>query len=677
MPEPLSGALSESSSGALSESLSGALSLALWTPTPARVAGTRLDEFRRLVAVDHPEVVDSVALHDWSVQHPGEFWQQVWTYCGVVGAPGDSAFDAGDGTVRGARFFPHSSINMAENLLAPREGEGAEALVAITEAGDHRSYTWAQLRAEAAAMAAALAADGVQPGDRVAAYMPHVAETVITFLAANAIGAVFTSTSSDFGVAGVVDRFGQTTPSVLVAADGYRYGGKEFSCLDRIAEVAARLPSVRRVVVVGVLSHAPTLAGIEGAVGWNDYLEPNRGVAIEFVRVGGDHPLYILYSSGTTGKPKCITHRSLGVLLMHLKEHQLHCDIRAGDRVMYFTTCGWMMWNWLVSVLGSGATVVLFDGSPFHPSPTALFDLAQSERITLLGLSAKYIDSVNKAGVRPLATHDLAALRTVCSTGSPLSDEGFRWVYDSMKADLHLASISGGTDLCGCFVGGDPTRPVFAGEIQGPALGMAVAVYDADGQPVVEPGVKGELVCTAPFPSVPVGFWGDIDGSRFSAAYFDRFPGVWAHGDFASWTDHGGMVIHGRSDATLNAGGVRIGTAEIYAQVEQMPEIVEAVAVGQEWDDDTRIVLFVKLADGVVLTDELQAAIRARLRANASPRHVPARIAQVDDVPRTRSNKISELAVADVVNGREVRNTEALANPESLAEYHRRPELAT
>jgi len=649
----------------------------LWSPSDLRIAASRMERFRRAVAADAPEVVDSVALHRWSVARPGEFWQRVWKEAGVIGTPGAVAFDPGDGSVRGGRFFPHSSINVAENLLADRPNANADALVAITEHGDHRSYTWAQLRAEVAALAAALAADGVQPGDRVAAYMPHVAETVIGFLAANAIGATFTSTSSDFGVAGVIDRFGQTRPTVLLAADGYRYGGKDFHNLERIAEVARELPSLRRVVVVGVLSHAPSVASIANAVTWTDYLEPNRGVPLEYVRMPGDHPLYILYSSGTTGKPKCITHRSLGVLLMHLKEHQLHCDIEPGDRVMYFTTCGWMMWNWLVSVLGSGATIVLFDGNPFHPSPTVLFDIAERQRLTLLGVSAKYIDSVNKAGVRPIDSHDLPELRTVCSTGSPLSDDGFRWVYESLRADVHLASISGGTDLCGCFVGGDPTRPVYAGEIQGPALGMAVEVYDTDGNPVTEPGVKGELVCTTPFPSVPVGFWGDDDGSRFGAAYFDRFPGVWAHGDFASWTEHGGMVIHGRSDATLNAGGVRIGTAEIYAQVEQMPEVVEAVAVGQEFDNDTRIVLFVKLADGAQLTDELQAAIRQRLRANESPRHVPARIAAVTDVPRTRSNKISELAVADVVNGRAVRNTEALANPESLAQYRDRPELAT
>ena len=649
----------------------------LWTPAPERIASTRMEAFRREVATDVPEVVDSVALHAWSVKHPADFWQRMWMFGGVIGEPGDIAFDAADGSVRNARFFPNSSVSYAENALAQRPGEGEEAIVAITEAGDRRAYTWDQLRAAVAALAAALTADGVVAGDRVAAYMPHVAETIIAFLAANTIGATFTSTSSDFGVDGVVDRFGQTQPTVLVAADGYRYGGKEFDCIDRIASITDQLPSLRRTIVVGVLADAPDVGAIHNGVGWADYVEPHEGAPLRFQRLPGDHPVYILYSSGTTGKPKCITHRALGVLLMHLKEQQLHCDIRSGDRVLYFTTCGWMMWNWLVSVLTSGATAVLFDGNPAHPSPAVLFDIAERERLTLLGVSAKYVDSVHKAGVRPAESHDLTALRTVCSTGSPLSEEGFRWVYELLKADVHLASISGGTDLCGCFVGGDPTRAVYAGEIQGPALGMAVQVFDVDGTAITEPGHKGELVCTRPFPSVPVGFWGDdAAGSKFNAAYFDRFPGVWAHGDFASWTSRGGMIIHGRSDATLNAGGVRIGTAEIYAQVEHIPGVVEAVAVGQEWDDDTRIVLFVKLAEGVRLTDALQAEIRGRLRANASPRHVPARIAQVTDVPRTRSNKISELAVADVVNGREVRNTEALANPESLVEYRDRPEIA-
>lgn len=651
------------------------MSQPLWTPTPERAAATQLEAFRRRVAADHRDVTDTVALHTWSLQEPGEFWQRIWDDCGVIGEPGNVAYAPGD--VRAGRFFPNSSVSYAENVLAPRPGANEEAIIAVNEHGGRRIYTWGQLRAAVAALAAALVADGVQVGDRVAAYMPHVAETIITLLAANAIGATFTSTSSDFGVAGVVDRFGQTQPTVLVAADGYRYGGKTFDCLDRLTEIAAQLPSLRRVVVVGVLSPTPNVNPIANAVTWTDYFAAHRDAPLTFLRLPGDHPIYILYSSGTTGKPKCITHRALGVLLMLLKEHKLHCDIRPGDRVMYFTTCGWVMWNWLVSVMAAGATAVLFDGNPFHPTPSALFDVAASEQLSLFGVSAKYIDSMNKAGVRPADTHDLSALRTVCSTGSPLSDEGFRWVYDAVKPDVHLASISGGTDLCACFVMGDPTRPVYAGEIQGPALGMAVQVFDGNGNPVSEPGIKGELVCTQSFPTVPLGFWGDDAAqSKFSAAYFDRFPGVWAHGDFASWTKHAGMVIHGRSDATLNAGGVRIGTAEIYAQVEQLPQVAESVAVGQNWDDDTRIVLFVKLAEGEHLTDELQTEIRSVLRANASPRHVPARIAQVTEIPRTRSNKISELAVADVVNGREVRNTEALANPESLQQYKDRAELA-
>jgi acetoacetyl-CoA synthetase len=518
-----------------------------------------------------------------------------------------------------------------------------------------------------------LRASGVGPGDRVAAWMPNLPETVVMMLAATAIGAVFSSTSADFGVAGVVDRFGQIAPSVLVASDGYLYGGQRFECLARLAEIRAALPSVRETVVVGNLADEPDLSGIDGARSFADYTGEHGDAELTFERLPFDHPSFVLYSSGTTGVPKCIVHRAGGILLMHVKEQQLHCDVRPSDRIFYFTTCGWMMWNWLTSALASKAGIVLFDGSPAFPGPGALFDVADRYDVTLFGVSAKFLDGARKAGVTPRTTHRLTSLRTITSTGSPLAPEGFDYVYDHVKVDVHLASISGGTDLCGCFVGGDPTRPVWSGEIQGPMLGMAVDVYDDEGRPL--PAGTGELVCTRPFPSQPLGFWGDADGSRYRAAYYERFPGVWAHGDFASWTPHGGIVIHGRSDATLNAAGVRIGTAEIYRQVEQLDEVAEAIAVGQAWDGDTRIVLFVRMAPGHELTDELQTTIRQRLRTNCSPRHVPARIVAVADIPRTRSGKITELAVADVVNGREVRNVEALANPEALALYENVPEL--
>jgi acetoacetyl-CoA synthetase len=648
----------------------------LWTPSPGRVAASRIEAFRRHVAErSGADVPDTVALHAWSLDHPGECWSAVWERAGVIGEPGAVAFDPGDGTMTGARFFPEARVSLAENLLAGPDDPSDPAIVFVREDGQQRTVTWDQLRVAVAATAAGLRAAGVVAGDRVAAWMPNLPETVVAFLAAGALGAVFSSTSADFGTAGVVDRFGQIEPTVLFAADGYRYGGKAFDCLDRLGEIAAALPSVRQVVVVGNLADQPDLRRLAGAQSFADFTSAGDGRGLEPLRLPFDHPAAILFSSGTTGAPKCIVHRAGGLLLKHLSEHQLHCDIRRGDRVFYFTTCGWMMWNWLVSALASRATIVLFDGSPFHPGPAALFDLADRHDVTLLGVSAKFLDACAKAGLQPRRTHRLANLRTICSTGSPLAPEGFAWVYGEVKADVHLASMSGGTDLCGCFVGGDPTRPVWAGEIQAPSLGVAVDVWDPDGQRLRRG--KGELVCTRPFPSMPAAFWNDPDGSAYRRAYFERFPGIWAHGDYASWTDHGGMVIHGRSDATLNAGGVRIGTAEIYRQVEQLPEVAEAIAVGQEWDGDTRIVLFVRLAEGAALDADLEARIRSTLRERCSPRHVPARIAAVADIPRTRSGKITELAVTDVVNGREVRNTEALANPEALELYRDRPELST
>ena len=611
-----------------------------------------------------PDAVDSGAVWRWSVADPPRFWRAMYEWLGIVGDPGERDVEPGP-ELRDWRFLPDARINIAENLLAPRAGAGEVAVFARREDGRSRDLTWDELRSEVAAVAAALRAAGVEPGDRVAAWMPHVPETVIAFLAAASVGAVFTSTSSDFGVDGVVDRFGQTEPKVLVAADGYRYAGKAFDCLDRLADIVAQLPSVEQVLVVGCLAAAPDLSGVSGARSWAEVVDEHLGAEPHYPRLPGDHPVFVLYSSGTTGKPKCIVHRSLGVLLKLSSEHALHCDIGPGDRVFYFTTCGWMMWNWLVGVLATGASVVLYDGNPAHPDAGALFDLADDVDITLMGVSAKYLDSVMAAGIRPIDTHRLGSLRTICSTGSPLSPEGFAWVYEAVAPDVHLASMSGGTDLCGCLVAGDPTRPVYAGEIQQRSFGLDVTVFDEAGHRAAT-GVKGELVCANPFPSMPLGFWGDDDGERYRKAYFDRYPGVWMHGDWASLTGHDGMIIHGRSDATLNASGVRIGTAEIYRVVEQVDGIAEAIAIAQEWEGDTRIVLFVRLDPGIDLDDELEARIRRELRTRCSPRHVPGLIRAVADIPRTRSGKIVELAVTDVVHGREVVNREALANPEAL-----------
>jgi acetoacetyl-CoA synthetase len=644
----------------------------LWTPSSERISSSAVERFRRDVL---PASTTTDDLWQWSVVEPGPFWRAVWEWCAVVGEPGDTDLAHGD-TFAQTRFLPDATLNVAENLLQDRyPGAGGEpAIVACREDDEERLVTWDELRRQVAAMAASFRAAGVEPGDRVAAWMPHVPETVVAFLAAASIGAVFTSTSADFGVEGVVDRFGQTEPKVLVAADAYTYGGRRFDCLDRLGEIQGRLPSLVKTYVVANLDRDPPIPGADTEA-WADALAAHDGAELTFTPLPGDHPLYILYSSGTTGKPKCIVHRSGGVLLKHLSEQRLSCDIDPGDRVFFFTTCGWMMWNWLVSCLGAGASIVLCDGNPLHPGAARLFEIADRYRATLLGVSAKYIDAVMKAGDRPVDHYPLGALKTICSTGSPLGPEGFAWVYDAVKPDVHLASISGGTDLCGCLVGGDPTRPVYAGEIQTRSLGMAIEVFDDDAKPAPV-GYKGELVCTQPFPSMPLCFWGDDDGSRYHDAYYARFDGVWAHGDFASWTPNGGMVIHGRSDATLNASGVRIGTAEIYRVVEQLDEVLEAIAIGQEWDNDTRVVLFVRPAEGVELDEELVGRIRGELRAKCSPRHVPAVVAAVPDIPRTRSGKIVELAVTEVVHGRPVRNLEALANPEALDHFTHRPELA-
>ena len=658
----------------------------LWAPSAERISATAIDRVRRdIVEATELPIPDSAALHQYSLEHPGDFWDVIWGECGVVGDRGDGpayVLPPAGQDMRSAKFFPAALISYGQNLLegGTRPGANDEAIVFQREDGVRRSVSWTELNDSAVALASFLAGAGVEPGDRVAAWMPNVPETIVAMIATSLLGATFTSTSPDFGVAGVLDRFGQVEPKVLIAADGYVYANKQHSRLELLAEVVAGLPTLEAVIVHGELSAAPNLTGVREANGAIPVLDFEQAIGVGRLAVSQgrgidphrlyrfDQPLYILYSSGTTGVPKCIVHQAGGLLLKHVVEQQLHCDIRPGDRVFYFTTCGWMMWNWLASALASGATIVLYDGSPFHPERDVMWDLVEREGVTLFGTSAKFLDASAKAGAHPGDSHNLDALRTICSTGSPLSAEGFEFVYTDVKSDVHLASISGGTDLCGCFVLGDPTRPVYAGQIQGPALGMAVDVWDVDGNSLrAIPDSRGELVCTMAFPSMPLGFWADADGSKYAGAYFERFPGVWAHGDFASWTHQGGVVIHGRSDATLNAGGVRIGTAELYRQVDQLPQVHESLAIGQSWDDDTRIVLFVRLSDDTELTEDLVREIKVRLRERCSPRHVPARVVAVADLPRTRSGKLAELAVADVVHGRAVRNVEALANPESLA----------
>jgi acetoacetyl-CoA synthetase len=644
----------------------------LWVPSRERVARANMTRFMHAVEERFAtRVPDYAALYRFSIERPADFWRLMWDFGGVIGTAGERTLEDLD-RMPGAQFFPNARLNFTENLL--RYCDDRPVVIFHGEDGRTRTLSRREFAAEVAAFAAGLNNAGVTQGDRVVGYLPNIPETIVAALGTAAVGAVWSSCSPDFGVQGVLDRFGQIAPRVLVAADGYLYGGKAHDTLGKLRDVAASLPSVEHVVIVPFLQAASRSTGIANATAWADFVS---GAASEpvFERFPFDHPLYILYSSGTTGVPKCIVHGAGGTLIQHLKEHQLHCDIGPGDRVFYFTTCGWMMWNWLVSVLASEATAILYDGSPFHPDGNRLFTLADDAGMTLFGTSAKFIDAVAKAGLAPARTHGLSTVRTMTSTGSPLAPEGFDFVYAQIKRDIHLASISGGTDIISCFVGGNPTGPVWRGEIQARGLGMRVEVFDEAGQPVR--GAKGELVCTMPFPSMPVGFWNDRDGERYRAAYFERYPGVWWHGDYAELTEHDGVIIHGRSDAVLNPGGVRIGTAEIYRQVEQLEEVVESLVIGQQWSGDERVVLFVRLRDGLTLTPELEERIRTRIRENATPRHVPARIVQVTEIPRTRSGKIVELAVRDIVHGRPVKNREALANPEALEQYRDRRELAT
>ncbi|MCK9259500.1 MAG: acetoacetate--CoA ligase [Azoarcus sp.] len=656
--------------------MSGALDQALWTPSAARVEAANVTAFRRTAETRWGvSLPDYNALYDWSVAHPEQFWVSVWEDGGVVGERGDVALADGD-RMPGAKWFPQARFNFAQNLLRSRDSH--DALVFWGEDRVKNRMSHGELYRAVAQFAAALREQGVVKGDRVAAFMPNMPETIVAMLAAASIGAVFTSASPDFGVQGVLDRFGQTEPKVLIACDGYFYGGKTIDCLDKLGDIARQLPSVLRVVVVPYVHMAHDLSKVPHARMYADFVADHHHVTdIEFELLPFDQPLYIMYSSGTTGVPKCIVHCAGGALLQHLKEHRLHTDVKPKDRVFYFTTCGWMMWNWLVSGLAAQATLLLYDGSPFACDNTILFDYADAEGMTHFGTSAKFIDAAAKFGLKPRETHSLASVRAMMSTGSPLVSEGFEYVYREIKADLQLSSISGGTDIISCFVLGSPVLPVWRGEIQCRGLGMAVDVWDDDGNPVR--GEKGELVCAKPFPVMPLGFWGDDDGSKYHAAYFDRFPNVWCHGDFCEITAHGGLVIYGRSDATLNPGGVRIGTAEIYRQVEKLHEVVESLVIGQDWPpqnpSDVRVVLFVKLRDDLSLDDDLVKRIKQTIRDNTTPRHVPAKVLQVADIPRTKSGKIVELAVRHVVHGRPVKNQEALANPEALALFRDRPEL--
>ncbi len=645
----------------------------LWVPRPDVEKNSNLARFMEHIGpAAGVELRDVDALYRASIEQPGLFWNAIWDFCGVAGEKGEGPVLRDVDAMPGAQFFPAAKLNFAENLLKSK-GD-TPALIFWGEDKVRNTVSWDILRAQVSSMQQFFAELGVGPGDRVAAMVPNMPEAVAAMLAAVSLGAIWSSCSPDFGVQGVLDRFGQIEPKVFISCDGYYYNGKEIRVAEKLSAVLGALPSLAQTVVIPYLGEAESVCeNLGNAITWTDAISRHAPGDLRFERLPFAHPLYILFSSGTTGIPKCIVHSAGGTLLQHLKEHRLHSDLSEGERLFYFTTCGWMMWNWLVTGLASGATLLLYDGSPFHPSGNILFDYAEQEAMNVFGTSAKYIDAVRNTGLRPCDTHDLSSVRMMASTGSPLSQEGFDFVYDAIKPDIHLASVSGGTDIVSCFVLGNPLKPVWRGEIQGPGLGMAVDVVDEKGKPLSSG--KGELVCTRPFPAMPIGFWNDPDGKKYHAAYFARFPGIWHHGDFAEWTEHGGMIIHGRSDATLNPGGVRIGTAEIYRQVEQLGEIQEAIVIGQDWEGDVRVVLFVILSPDAVLDDALCDRIKQRIRQGASPRHVPAVILEVADIPRTKSGKITELAVRDVVHGREVKNLEALANPEALDLFRRRAEL--
>ena len=646
----------------------------LWTPSPERIAASRMDAFRRFVNQRRQlELDDYFALHRWSIEQRADFWQDITEFFDIrFSSPAGQVLQEGP-TMPSAHWFVGARLNFAEQLLRRRDEH--PALVAVAEDGGRETLSYAELAAHVAGLQRSLQAAGVGVGDRVAACMPNTWQTVVGMLATASLGATWSSCSPDFGSHGMIDRFGQIEPKVLIACAAYRYAGKTLDLTARLNEILPRLPSLQQLVVVPYASSQAQPGDYRATAGvalWDDFYQ--AGGEPRFTQVPFEQPLYILYSSGTTGVPKCIVHGVGGTLLQHVKELGLHTDLGADDTLFYYTTCGWMMWNWLVSGLALGATLVLYDGAPFHPQAERLIDLIDAEAISVFGTSAKYLAALEKAGAHPAASHHLSHLKAILSTGSPLSPESFDYVYREIKDDLCLSSISGGTDIVSCFALGNPVLPVWRGELQCKGLGLAVEIWNEQGRPVV--GEKGELVCTRHFPSMPVGFWNDPAGEKYRAAYFSTFPGVWAHGDYAEETPHGGLIIHGRSDAVLNPGGVRIGTAEIYRQVEKVEEVLEAIAIGQNWQHDVRVALFVRLREGLTLDEALRERIRQVIRANTTPRHVPARIVQVPDIPRTISGKIVELAVRNVVHGQPVKNTDALANPEALEHFRDRPELA-
>lgn len=642
----------------------------IWSPSPERIARAKLTRFIRFVRERYQAPVpDYASLHRWSIEFPEHFWSALWDFCEVRAQTRATQILEDGNRMPGARWFIDARFNYAENLL--RRDDDTPAIIFRNERGQRRELSWRELHRETARIADGLRSAGVQPGDRVAGYLPNIPETVIAMLAATSLGAVWSSCSPDFGVSGVLDRFGQITPKVLFAADGYRYAGKTLDCMSTVRAVKEKIASIERVVLVPYMTERPALETIDGAVAFADFGTP--GAQLSFEQLPFDHPAFILYSSGTTGVPKCIVHGAGGALLQQLKEHTLHSDMGPDDRYFYYTTCGWVMWNALASGLATGATIVLFDGAPLQPDPRVLWRMAHDERITIFGTSPRFLVACEQAGIRPRREFDLGALRTIISTGAPLNPPSYRYVYREVKPDVALASVSGGTDLMACFAGGCPILPIYEGELQARSLGMKTEVYDDAGQPLQ--GEQGELVCSAAFPSVPIGFWGDTDGSRLHATYFARYPNVWWHGDLATITSRGGLVVHGRSDAVLNPGGVRIGTAELYRQVEKIEEVAESIAIAQQWQGDVRIVLFVRLRESVVLDETLRDKIRTAIRNNTTARHVPARIVQVPDLPRTINGKLVELAVREVVHGRAVKNLDALANPQALDFFKALPEL--